>query len=376
MWNELGATAHSPRWAIAFKYPPEEIETVIEAINIDVGRTGAVTPVAWLKPVQLAGTTVKRASLHNPQQIKKLDVRVHDHVIVRKAGEIIPEVVSVNLHRRPRNSSPYKFPTKCPACGATLEHAGNEVVARCPNYYGCVAQIQRRIEHWVSREAMDIEGMGEVLVQQLVTAKLINSPSGIYNLTEEKLMSLPHIGQKSAQNILKAIEESKSRPLSNLIYALGIRHVGTSIAELLANEFGSLNTLTNATKEQLDSIEGVGPAIVESICQYFSHSTNQRLISSLNKLGVQLEATSETKTTPKTLVGKTFVLTGTLESLDRLEAEKLIKLRGGKASSSVSKKTDYVVVGANPGSKLSRAQELGINIMSEAQLKELLGVDA
>jgi DNA ligase (NAD+) len=374
MWSELGETAHSPRWAIAFKYPPEESETTVESIVVEVGRTGAVTPVANLKPVKLAGTVVKRASLHNPQQIKKLDVRVHDFVVVRKAGEIIPQVVSVNLKHRPRSSTPYHFPTRCPECDTKLVQAPGEAVPRCPNIYGCPAQGRRRIEHWVSRAAMDIEGLGEKLIEQLIEADLIHNPSDIYRLTRKDFMSLAHIGEKSADNLLAAIEESKKRPLPNLINALGIRHVGTTIAELLADEFHSLQALADATQERLDSVEGIGPAISESIYEYFRQHQHRKLVAALDKVGVKLEAArGQTKHVSQKLAGKTFVLTGTLPTMERAEAEKMIKMHGGKVSSSVSKKTDYVLLGENPGSKLGRAQELGIDIMNEGQFKKLLG---
>jgi DNA ligase (NAD+) len=374
MWDELGETAHSPRWAIAFKYPPEESETIVESITVDVGRTGAITPVANLKPVKLAGTTVKRASLHNPQQIKKLDVREHDTVIVRKAGEIIPQVVSVNLKHRPRKSTPYHFPTHCPVCHTKLHQTPGEAVPRCPNIYGCPAQGRRRIEHWVSRAAMDIEGMGERLAEQLIEVELIRDPADIYRLTRKDLMSLPHIGEKSAGNLLAAIEESKTRPLSNLINALGIRHVGTTIAELLADEFGSLHDLSNAPKERLDNIDGIGPAISDAIYEYFREPEHRKLINALHRLGLKLEASKQsTRHVSQTLAGKILVLTGTL-SMERAEVEKLIKQHGGKTSSLVSKKTDYVVVGESPGSKLTRAQELEITILNEAQFKKLLGI--
>lgn len=374
MWDELGTTAHSPRWAIAYKYPPEESETVVESITVDVGRTGAVTPVANLQPVKLAGTIVRHATLHNPQQIKKLDVRIHDTVIVRKAGEIIPQVVSVDLTQRPAKSVPYHFPTHCPVCDTKLEHPPNEAVPRCPNFSGCPAQARRRIEHWVSRDAMDIEGMGEKIIEQLLNTDLIHGPADIYRLTRKDLMSLPHTGEKSADNLLAAIEQSKTRPLSNLIHALGIRHVGISIAELLADELGSLPALADTTIDRLDMIEGIGPAISESIHQYFRDPKNRKVVFELKRLGLKVEAPRETTHVPQVLAGKTLVLTGTLRSMERSQAEKLIKMRGGKTSSSVSKKTDYVVVGLNPGSKLNRAQELGITIIDEAKFKRLLGI--
>jgi DNA ligase (NAD+) len=376
LWSQLGATSHSPRWAIAFKYPPEEADTVVEDIVFDVGRTGAVTPVAWLKPVQLAGTTVKRATLHNAEQIKRLDVRVGDTVVVRKAGEIIPEVLSVKVDKRPASSQPFVYASVCPVCGTTLERLGQEVVYRCPNVYGCQAQIERRIDHWVGRDAMDIDGVGSSLIQQLVSHKLIANPADLYQLTEDQLLQLERMGKKSAQNILSAIAASKSRPLSNLIFALGIRHVGSSGAELLAERFQSIDKLAQASSDEIAGIEGIGPKIAAIVGEYFSHPQNQKLIEELRRAGVSLEyaESDRPEQLAPTLAGKTFVLTGTLETLDRADAEKSIKLRGGKISSSVSKKTDYVVVGASPGSKLTRAQELGITVIDETGLKKLLEV--
>lgn len=376
LWSQLGATSHSPRWAIAFKYPPEEADTVIEDIVFDVGRTGAVTPVAWLKPVQLAGTTVKRATLHNAEQIKRLDVRVGDTVVVRKAGEIIPEVLSVKVEKRPASSQPFVYAATCPVCGTALERIGQEVVYRCPNVYGCQAQIERRIEHWVGRDAMDIDGVGSSLIQQLVAHKLIGNPADLYKLTEEQLMQLERMGKKSAQNILSAIAASKSRALPNLIFALGIRHVGSAGAELLADRFQSIDKLAQASSDEIAGIEGIGPKIATIVAEYFSHPQHQDLIEELRKAGVSLEyaESDRPEQLAPTLAGKTFVLTGTLETMERADAEKSIKLRGGKISSSVSKKTDYVVVGASPGSKLTRAQELGITVIDETGLKKLLEV--
>lgn len=375
LWNALGATAHSPRWAIAFKYPPEEAETRVEAVEFEVGRTGAITPVACLTPVKLAGTTVKRASLHNAEQIKRLDVRVGDTVVVRKAGEIIPEVLSVKLDKRSKNSETLEYPTRCPVCNTKLVRTEGEVAFRCPNTYGCASQKQRRLEHWVSREAMDIDGMGEVLIKQLIDAGFVQDPADLYMLTEPELMQIERMGKKSADNILKAIEAAKKRPLSNLIYAFGISHVGASIAELLAGEYTSLKDLMRASADELSEIEGIGPKIGQAIVEFFDNELNQQLVERLIQAHVTVH--SDAKAKPKleqNLVGKIFVLTGTLETLDRLEAEKLIKAHGGKATSSVSKKTDYVVVGANPGSKLARAEELGITVIDEAKLKGLLGL--
>lgn len=375
LWKRLGATAHSPRWAIAFKYPPDEEETVLESIECEVGRTGAVTPVAHLKPVQLAGTTVKRASLHNFEQIRRLDIRVGDTVLVRKAGEIIPEVLHVVLAKRPRNSAPVIEPNSCPVCDSKLERLGTEVALRCVNAH-CPAQTQRRLEHWVSRSAMDIEGLGSVLISQLLDAGLVADPADIYTLTVEQLLTLERMGKKSADKVIANIEQSKQRPLANLINALGIRHVGAQMAEVLADRFHSMEALIQATNEGLDQLEGVGPAITEAIRDFFAVPANLELIRRLGECGVKLKSEgSEVLREPasQVLAGKSFVLTGTLPSLDRLEAEKLIKAHGGKVSSSVSKKTDYVLAGESAGSKLAKAQELGITVIDEARFKELIG---
>lgn len=371
LWGRLGATAHSPRWAIAFKYPPEEAETVVEDIQFDVGRTGAVTPVACLRPVHLAGTTVKRASLHNADQIRRLDVRIGDAVVVRKAGEIIPEVVAVLADRRKSELAPFQYPASCPVCGEGLSRQGDEVVWRCPNTYGCPAQRQRRLEHWASRDAMDIEGVGESFVKQVVAAGLVQDPADLYGLTLEQLLSLERIGRKSADNLIQAIARSKSRPLANLIFALGIRHVGSSAAELLAAHFHDLDALACAGAEELDAIEGIGPAISAAIIEYFRLGQTRAFIERLRQAGLSFAEAQRPERLPATVAGKTFVITGTL-TIDRAEAEKMIKARGGKAASTVSKKTDYVVAGQSPGSKLAKARELGITILDEPGLRQLL----
>ncbi|MBS1955681.1 MAG: NAD-dependent DNA ligase LigA [Cyanobacteria bacterium SZAS-4] len=375
LWDQVGATAHSPRWAVAFKYPPEEVDTIIEEIHFDVGRTGAVTPVAWLKPVKLAGTTVKRATLHNAEQIRRLDIRVRDTVVVRKAGEIIPEVLSVKVEKRPVDSVEFVYPTTCPVCETPLERIGNEVVFRCPNSFSCPSQVRRRIEHWVGRDAMDVDGVGESLIDVLVSNGLITTVSDLYRLTEEQLLSLPRLAKKSAQNILAAIEASKTRPLANLIFALGIRHVGTTGAEVLAEKYQSLEKLAAASADDIAGIEGVGPAISVGVVEFFNHPQTAKLIDELKHAGVSLETSAsedDSAPLPQSLAGKSFVLTGTLETMDRDTAEKSIKRRGGRVSSSVSKKTDYVLVGASPGSKLAKAQELGITIIDEVQFRQLI----
>jgi DNA ligase (NAD+) len=375
LWDRLGATAHSPRWAIAFKYPPEEAETVVEAVHFDVGRTGAITPVAWLRPVKLAGTVVKRASLHNEDQIRRLDIRIGDTVLVRKAGEIIPEVLSVKIDKRKQDSEQVLYPSECPVCGSKLNRHEDEVAYRCPNIYGCPAQIQRRIEHWVSRDAMDVDGVGESLIAELLEHESIKDVADLYKLTKEQLLTLDRIADKSAQNVLDAIAKSKRRPLANLIFALGIRHVGAGGAELLAKQFHTLNDLTNASVDEIANIEGIGPTIAQAVRDFFQSDEAIRLIKKLQELGVEAEASKESSQViliSQSFAGKTFVITGTLNSMDRVEAEKAIKARGGRATSSVTRKTDYLIVGENPGSKLVKAQQLAINIIDESQFRAML----
>lgn len=374
LWKELGTTSHSPRWAIAFKYPPDEAETILESVEFDLGRTGAVTPVACLKPVLLAGTTVKRASLHNFDQVERLGVHIGDTVVVRKAGEIIPEVLRVVIDKRPADARPVIQPSNCPVCQGELSKTAEEVVLRCTNYQ-CPAQVERRLAHFVSRDAMDIEGMGGVLISHLAQAGLVKDPADLYSLQAEELLKLERLGKKSVEKLLANIEKSKNRPQANLIYALGVKHVGARMAEILAEEFHCLKNLIDVSIEQLDKVEGVGPSIAEAIVQFFQDTENRQLIDRLAALGVQIEASNESprEKLEQTLANKTFVITGTL-SMERSDAEKLIKARGGKVTSSVSKKTDYVVVGANPGSKFQKAQELGITVLDEGQFKLLLGV--
>ncbi len=375
LWGTLGATSHSPRWAVAYKYPPEEAETVLEDVQFEVGRTGAVTPVAILSPVKLAGTTVKRASLHNADQIARLDVRVGDVVVVRKAGDIIPEILSVNPAKRKADSVPFQYPTRCPICDTSLTREGEEVAVRCPNTYGCLSQRERRLKHWVSRDALDIEGVGEVLVAELVKANLVNRPSDFYILTIDKLMTLPRMGLKSAEKALKNIEGSKTKSLARVINGLGIRHVGTTMAELLAEHYPSIDLLRAASLSELAAIEGVGPVLAETIVEFFQEPQVASLIDELKSLGVKMEDDVTARSSaalPQIFAGKTFVITGTLATLERQEAERAIKDRGGKATSSVSKNTSYVVVGGSPGSKLAKAQQLGVTVLDETQFLELL----
>lgn len=373
--DQLGFTAHSPRWAIAFKYPPDEAETVVEDVEYDVGRTGAVTPAACLKPVKLAGTTVRRATLHNFDQVRRLDVRVGDTVVVRKAGEIIPEVLRVIVSKRPASSIAIHEPQACPVCSGQLERNANEVVLRCINY-SCPAQVQRRLIHWVGRDAMDIEGLGEVLIKQLVDSGSVMDPSDLYLLTAESLMTIERLGKKSADKLIVNLNASRNRPQSSLIYALGIRHVGSRMAEILAEYFGGLQALMQAEPDQLEKIEGVGPQIAAAVVQFLQDEDNRALIHRLAERGIKMETAPEDRgpQLEQTLADKTFVITGTL-SMDRSDAEKYIKARGGKPTGSVSKKTDYVVVGASPGSKLQKAQELGITILDEEAFKTLLAIE-
>lgn len=378
LWDWLGATSHSPRWAIAFKYPPEETETVLEYIEFDVGRTGAVTPCAMLKPVKLAGTTVKRASLHNYDQIQRLDVRPGDTVVVRKAGEIIPEVLRVVLEKRPAKSEPVVYPSNCPICDTPLVRAADEAAFKCPNIYGCKAQITRRLEHFVGKEAMNIDGVGEVLVKQLVESGLVEDAADFFKLDLDSLLQLERMGKKSAEKILQQTQAAKNRPMANLFAALGIPHVGVNMAYDLAQYFPSIEKLASASSEEIEKIEGVGPNISRSVSEFFKNPQTIKLISKLKEYGVSLEDKADAQASLKVsdaLAGKSFVITGTLKGMDRLKAETEIKQRGGKASSSVSKNTSYLVVGENPGSKLAKAESLNVKVLSEDEFLELLAAN-
>lgn len=369
--EELGFTAKSPRWAIAYKYPPQVAKTKVLSITCDVGRTGALTPVANLEPVLLAGTVVKRASLHNQDIIEKLDVREQDVVTVRKAGEIIPEVISVDKDKRKHKNPPYKLPAKCPACNSKTEREEEESAVRCINY-NCPAQTQRRIEHWCSRDAMDIDGVGESLVEQLLKNNLIEDPLDLYFLKQEQLEHLERMAEKSAYNAITSIQESKERSLDRLIFALGIRHVGKTIAELLTTRFHSLIELSEATLEDLTNIDGVGPKIAKSIFDYFQQKSIKELILKIKKANIISEIKKSLRVKDSKLSGKTLVITGTLNTMTRSKAEELIKSYGGRATSSISKSTDYLVVGDEPGSKLKKAQELGVKTLTEEEFKELI----
>jgi DNA ligase (NAD+) len=374
--EQLGFTQKFPRWAIALKYAAEEAPTRVENIAVNVGRTGALTPLAEMHPVQLAGTTVSRATLHNADRIAQLDIRIGDTVIVRKAGEIIPEVVRVLKELRPPDTEPFVMPSHCPVCGQPVVREKGEAVTRCVNT-SCAAILKGSIEHWVSRDALDIRGIGEKLVHQLVDKELVHSVADLYDLTSDKLYDLERMGQKSADKIIDAIAQSKNQPWSRVLYGLGIRHVGNVTAQLLTEKFKSVEQIQTARVSDIEGIYGIGAEIADSIYQWFGISANQTLIQRLQAAGLQFITTEDTTVVTsdgdnQKLAGKTFVITGTLPSLKRDEAKALIQKAGGKVTESVSKKTDYLVVGEDAGSKLAKAKALGITQLSEAQLLEIL----
>ena len=371
--EELGFTQKFPRWAIALKYPAEEAPTIVEAISVNVGRTGAVTPLAEMRPVQLAGTTVARATLHNRDRVAELDIRVGDTVIIRKAGEIIPEVVRVLYELRPEQTQPFQMPTECPECSQPLVKPEDEAVTRCINA-SCPAIVRGALEHWASRDALDINGLGEKLVLQLVEAGLVRSVADLYGLTVAQLVTLERMGQKSAEKLVQAIAASKQQPWERVLYGLGIRHVGSVNAQVLTTAFPSVATLATATVEDIAAVYGIGTIIAQSLHHWFRNPANHDLIERLQTAGLQFQAELAPEATPKTtpLSGKTVVVTGTLPTLSRDEAKALIRQAGGKVTESVSKKTDYLVVGEDAGSKLKKAQDLGIPQLSEPELLALL----
>lgn len=370
--ERLGFTQKFPRWAVAMKYPAEEVPTILERVTVQVGRTGAVTPVAELRPVQLAGTTVARATLHNADRLTELDIHLGDTVIVRKAGEIIPEVVRVLPELRPAGAAIVRMPTDCPECGQPLVKLEDEAATRCINS-SCPAILRGSIIHWASRDALDISGLGEKWIQQWVDQGLVHSVADLYDLTVETLLPLERMGQQLATKLVDAIAASKQQPWSRVLYGLGIRHVGSVNAQTLAGHFPTVDELAAAPPEQIASVYGIGPEIAQAVCQWFQLPANQILIERLRQEGIQLQGE---RTAPSQailpLTGKTFVLTGTLPNLSRNEAKALIEQAGGKVTGSISAKTDYVVVGAEAGSKLAKAEKLGIAQLSEAELLSLL----
>lgn len=374
--DELGYTAKSPRWAAAFKYIPEIQDTRVLEIEFSVGRTGVITPIAIMEPVFISGSTVQRASLHNFEELAKKDVRPGDTVKIQKAAEIIPEVIEVVLEKRTEQAvAPVQPPDSCPVCQSPVTQFPGEVALRCGNPGGCPAQVIRRLEHWVSKGALDIDGVGPSLLEQLVSKGLIDSPAALYRLSVDDFLTLERMAQKSAENAYNAIQKSKTQPLFRLINALGIRHVGQETALLLAKTFGSIQALSEASLETLTHIPGIGAKVAESIVVFFADPGNQQLLADLGELGLKLAETPDAQPkAPSELVfaDQTFVLTGTLSTLSRQDATELIRSHGGKVSGSVSKKTDYVLAGEEAGSKLAKAEQLGVKILHEPDFLALL----
>jgi DNA ligase (NAD+) len=370
--NELGAVAKSPRWAIAFKYPAQQAETRLVGITLQVGRVGTVTPVAELEPVFVGNSTVSRATLHNEDYITELDIRIGDTVVVEKGGDVIPKVSGVNRKKRPKQSLPYKFPRKCPVCGTTIFRPEGEAAYYCENFE-CPAQIRGRIEHFAQRRAMNIEGLGEAVIDLLVNKGLIHNVADLYDLRQDTVAELDRMGKKSAANLAEGIELSKSQPFHRLLFGLGIRYVGEGVAKLLADHFPSIAAVQQATQEELESIEGIGPRIAESVVRFFRDDHSVRLVDRLMRTGVQMRSEKKKTAGHSAFTGKTFVLTGTLESMSRDQAKETIESLGGKTSSAVSKKTDYVIAGSDAGSKLQKALELGVTTVSEKEFLRMLG---
>ncbi len=367
--EELGYTAKSPRWAMAYKFKAEQVSTRLNSISYQVGRTGAITPVANLEPVLLAGTIVKRASLHNADQIEKLDIRVGDEVFVEKGGEIIPKIIAVDLTKRPLNSQPTNYIKECPECGTELVRQDGEAQHYCPNYNGCNPQIIGRIEHYISRKAMDIEGLGGETVALLVNQGLINNYSDLYELTREQVIPLERMAEKSAENLINGIEASKHIPFERVLYALGIRYVGETVAKKLAKHYKSIEKISMASQNDLVNVDEIGVKIAESVVAFFASEENQRIISRLKEFGVQMEISAEKLANQSDkLKGLIFVVSGVFETVSRDELKQLIEDNGGKVSSSISSKTSFVVAGENMGpSKKQKAESLGVSIISEAQ---------
>ena len=369
--EKLGTTTKSPRWVVAYKFPAEQVSTIIKDVTVQVGRTGTLTPVAILEPVEISGTIVSRATLHNFDEIKRLGVKIGDRVFVEKGGEIIPKIVKVIPEARDGDEKDIPVPEKCPVCGNPVIKDTGEVAIRCPNVR-CPAQVKERIIHFASKNAMDIEGLGEQWVNIFVDKGLLSDYGDIYYLKYENLINLERMGDKSVKNLLNAIKDSKNRPLSRLIFALGIRYIGTHASEILAENFSSIDHLAEATFDQLSSIDEIGPVMAESIVEFFKNEENLRVIEKLKKAGVKTSREEKEIEKKDVLSGLTFVITGTLKNYTRDEITDYIKSLGGKVSSSVSKKTDYIICGEEPGSKLQRGKQLGIKIISEEEFEQLV----
>ena len=368
--DKLGTIAKSPRWATAYKFTARNAETKLNDIVLQVGRIGTVTPVAELEPVLLGGTTVRRATLHNADEIERLDVRKGDTVIVEKGGDVIPKITGVIKEKRPGGTRKFSFPQTCPVCQSEIKRLEGEANYYCLNIE-CPAQIRGRLQHFVSRQAMDIDGLGEAIIEQLIQNKLVSSPADLYDLEKDKLVSLERMGEKSAANLINAIEKSKGQPFEKVLYAIGIRHVGEGVARVLAGAFGSIDELKKADEEALTNIREIGPRIAQSVVAFFQEERNLEMIDKLKAASLQLQSTQQKKSS-QILEGKTFVLTGSLDSLTRDDAKAMIESRGGKVTSSVSKKTDYVVVGKEPGSKYDKARDLDVPTLNEKEFLSLM----
>jgi DNA ligase (NAD+) len=364
----LGATGRAPRWCISYKFQAERAQTTVESIDVQVGKSGILTPVANLTSVQLSGTTVKRASLHNFDELNRLNVGVGDTVVIEKAGEIIPQVIEVEA--KAAVNVPFEIPTKCPSCGSMVAKDEDGVYIRCLNP-DCLGRLKERLKYFAGRGQMDIENLGVALIEQLVEAGLVNNFADLYKLRKSQLIELERMAEKSAENVIKAIEKSKTQPLWRLIAALGIRHIGSQSAQILTEHYGSLEALMSAGQQELAEIDQIGPTMAESVCEYFRNPKNQTVIKELVTAGVKPKQ-PQMKRSDK-LMGKTIVVTGTLEKFSRQQAEQAIRQGGGKASSSVSKKTDFVLAGKEPGSKRDKALKLGIRVINEKQFLEMLG---
>ncbi|MDD5016438.1 MAG: NAD-dependent DNA ligase LigA, partial [Atribacterota bacterium] len=376
MREELGSTTRSPRWAIAYKFPAQQLTTKVQDIIVQVGRTGALTPVAVLDPVRISGSVVQRATLHNEDEIRRKDVRIGDIVLIQKAGEVIPGIVKVIKEKRTGRETEFFMPAQCPVCGAKVFRPEGEVVSRC-NSLICPAQIKRRISHFASRDAMDIEGLGQAIIDQLVEKGLIKDISDLYFLKRDDLISLERMAEKSADNLLEAIKNSKKKSLANLIYGLGIRYVGVHTSEVITRYYPTLDKFKKANLGKLVEINEIGPKITESIIFFFKEKENLAIIERLRSAGLNFGQEEEKVREEKgvqTLAGKQFVLTGTLEDFTRTQVQEIISKLGGRVTGSVSKKTDYVLVGEDPGSKYQKAQELGINIISEEEFRKITGI--
>jgi DNA ligase (NAD+) len=367
--RDLGEKSRSPRWAIAFKFPPRQAITRVAAIQLQVGRTGAITPVAILDPVEVSGVTVSRASLHNWDEIARLDVRIGDQVVVERAGDVIPDVVQVLAERRNGSEVCVPLPSSCPECGSTVSKLEGEVIPRCQGL-ACPAQLKESLIHFASRNAMDIDGLGERYIDQLLSLELVANVADLYKLTQKDLFRFERMGEKLADNLLVAIEQSKTRPLPRLLFGLGIRHVGVHLAKILAQQFGSLPALERASLDELRTIHEVGPQVAQSVINFFASPRNREILDQLLAAGVAPQV--EVKRSGGPLAGKIFVFTGAMSRFGRKEAQELVERRGGRASGSVSKKTDYVVAGEEAGSKLEKARELGVTVLSEEEFEQLL----